>query len=183
MSKNNNTKPKKNTKQQPYNVRTKGNKGPMKPKAPVRKMYRKTCTTPLELFDMLTNLEDDLITDIINPVVETNDPEMEATTYNEQNILATMEKNIAIYVLEESIPNIVTKENIHTSLLIKPNKVALQTNKFIGFGWTINTEKPEDRDMPLIIKSIDAFVTLSGAKTVKEKESALLENGWVESEN
>ena len=94
-----------------------------------------------------------------------------------------MEENIVDYVLRTSIPNIATKENVHTSLIVKQNKVALQTNNFVGFGWNITTEKPEDRNMPFIITGIEAFVTLSGTRTINEKETALLENGWVVSEN
>lgn len=181
MSKNNEKK-KRNTKQQPYNVCSGYKKGPAKPKAPVRKTYRKTCITATELFDMFTNLEDELITEIINPRIETTD-DVIAEMYTEENILATMEENIVDYVLRTSIPNIATKENVHTSLIVKPNKVALQTNNFVGFGWNIITEKPEDRNMPFIITGIEAFVTLSGTRTINEKETALLENGWVVSEN
>lgn len=181
MSKNNEKK-KRNTKQQPYNVRSGYKKGPVKPKAPVRKTYRKTCTTATELFDMFTNLEDELITEIINPKIVASEEEI-AEMYTEENILATMEENIVDYVLRTSIPNIATKENVHTSLIVKQNKVALQTNNFVGFGWNITTEKPEDRNMPFIITSIEAFVTLSGTRTINEKETTLLENGWVVSEN
>lgn len=181
MSKNNEKK-KRNTKQQPYNVRSGYKKGPAKPKAPVRKTYRKTCITATELFDMFINLEDELITEIINPRIEATD-DVIAEMYTEENILATMEENIVDYVLRTSIPNIAKKENVHTSLIIKQNKVALQTNNFVGFGWNITTEKSEDRNMPFIITSIEAFVTLSGTRTINEKETALLENGWVVSEN
>ena len=181
MSKNNEKK-KRNTKQQPYNVRSGYKKGPAKPKAPVRKTYRKTCITATELFDMFINLEDELITEIINPRIETTD-DVIAEMYTEENILATMEENIVDYVLRTSIPNIATKENVHTSLIVKQNKVALQTNNFVGFGWNITTEKPEDRNMPFIITSIEAFVTLSGTRTINEKETTLLDNGWVVSEN
>lgn len=176
MSKNNTDN--KQRRQQPYNT----NKTNTKFKAPVRKMYRKTCETPMDVFDALTNLEDDVITEIINPQIEAATDEVEAM-YSAENILATMEKNIIDYVYCTGVPDITRKENIHTSLLVKTNKLAIQTNHFVGFGWNINTEKAEDRRLPLIIKSIDVFVTLSGAKTVSEKESNLLENGWVESEN
>lgn len=181
MSKNN-EKQKRNTKQQPYNVRSGYKKGPAKPKAPARKTYRKTCTTATELFDMFTNLEDELITDIINPRIEAS-KDVITEMYAEENILATMEENIVDYVLRTSIPNIAKKENVHTSLIVKQNKVALQTNNFVGFGWNITTEKPEDRNMPFIITSIEAFVTLSGTRTINEKETTLLDNGWVVSEN
>lgn len=178
MSKNNTEN--KQRRQKPYN----SNKANTKFKAPVRKMYRKTCETPMDVFDALTNLEDDVITEIINPQIETTTEEINSThDYDADNILATMEKNIIDYVYYTGVPDITRKENIHTSLLVKTNKLAIQTNHFIGFGWRINTEKAEDRRLPLIIKSIDVFVTLSGAKTVSEKESNLLENGWVESEN
>lgn len=181
MSKNNEKK-KRNTKQQPYNVRSGYKKGPAKPKAPVRKTYRKTCITATELFDMFINLEDELITEIINPRIEATD-DVITEMYAEENILATMEENIVDYVLRTSIPNIAKKENVHTSLIVKQNKVALQTNNFVGFGWNITTKKPEDRNMPFIITGIEAFVTLSGTRTINEKETTLLENGWVVSEN
>lgn len=176
MSKNNTDN--KQRRQQPYNT----NRNNAKNKAPVRKMYRKTCETPLEVFDALTNLDDDVIMEIINPQIDAKPEEIE-TMYDADNVLATMEKNIIDYVFCTGVPDVTKKENIHTSILVKTNKVAIQTEHFVGFGWTINTEKAEDRRLPLIIKSIDVFVTLSGAKTVKEKESNLLENGWVESEN
>lgn len=178
MSKNNYN-GKKNTKQQPYNVR--GNKGPSKSKAPVRKMYTKTCANPLDLFNIFMDLEDEVITEIINPAEVA--PESKELLNNKETVLREMEKNIVEYAMLEEIPDITTKENIHTSLLVKPNKLAFQTNHFIGFGWTINTERPTDKDLPATITSIDAFVTLSGYKTVNEKESVLLENGWEVSEN
>ena len=132
MSKNNEKK-KRNTKQQPYNVRSGYKKGPAKPKAPVRKTYRKTCTTATELFDMFINLEDELITEIINPRIETTD-DVIAEMYTEENILATMEENIVDYVLRTSIPNIATKENVDamvSGMFILPEHIVFPCSEML----------------------------------------------------
>ena len=134
----------------------------------VTKMYKKTVTNVKDMVSELINVHEEI--DYIL-VVENNVPED----------LGHVLENIISYVLYKA-PNLKKMENMKTSFSLKPNKLFLQTNSFIGFGWYIKYNKAEDRKSAEITE-IEMEIVLYGARSIDETEPWLLDHDWTVCEN
>ncbi|MDD3122028.1 MAG: hypothetical protein PHC62_00765 [Candidatus Izemoplasmatales bacterium] len=142
------------------------------PKKYVNKTYTFSCTTVEDALDKLLEA---------HPVIEvvlyaTPDANYKINKeYEEDTLLEAMIRNVISYTAM-NVPNVEVMGNMRTILTLRPNKMFIQTNDFVGFGWFISYDK-KGRDRSEIT-SVDLTITLSGQRSVDGYEDALLMTGW-----
>lgn len=143
--------------------------------APLTKVYEMKVNTVEEAFNKLCSAHPE-IEYVLYPSVE-NDDGTTSKMEIEGPLTEFMLSNILTYTLE-TLPSLESMKNMKTSLLLKPNKVSLQTNRFMGFGWFIGYTKNEDRTAT--VDHVDLTITLYGVRSVNTYEQHLFDEGWTE---
>lgn len=145
-------------------------------KAMVVKTYQKTCKTAKEAFDALCEAHQE-IEDVIYPTLVDEETNQEHKIELKESIMDSMMENVLSYVAFK-LPSIETMSNMSISVNMKPNKVQVKTDKFIGFGWY--TKYTKNSRTEAVIDEVDLSITLYGQRSVDENEEYLLNNGWEE---
>ena len=143
---------------------------------PVVKTYQKTCTDMNEAFNTLCAVHPE-IEEVLYPSFQDPDTRELKKVDLEGPILQCMLQNIISYV-DYKRPDIEKMQNLSISLALKPNKVFLKTDRYVGFGWYLKYDKKSRYDSE--ITEADLTVTLYGQRSVDEYEKTLLDNGWEE---
>ena len=146
--------------------------------------YTKSCKTVVGAFDALVNAHPEL-DKVIDPEFTTDDT-VEAIKFHdldyvkEEGItLYDMLLNVISYV-QNNAPDIENLDNMRTSMSLKSNRVFVQTNNFVSFGWMVKYTKSGRKSA--VIDSIDLMIILYGDKSIDLYEKNLIEDGWTKKE-
>lgn len=145
--------------------------------------YTKSCKTVVGAFDALVNAHPEL-DKAIDP--EFTDDTMEAIKFH--NLDYVKEEGITLYdmllnvinYVQNNAPDIENLDNMRTSMSLKSNRVFVQTNNFVSFGWMVKYTKSGRKSA--VIDSIDLMIILYGDKSIDLYEKNLIEDGWTKKE-
>lgn len=140
----------------------------------VVKTYQRKCSTPKEAFDALCAAHPE-IEEAIYPTLENQETREKYKIPLKDSIMDSMMENVISYV-DFKRPSIENMANMSISINLKPNKVQVKTDKFIGFGWYVKYTKNSRTEA--VIDEMDLSITLYGQRSVDEYEEYLLNNGW-----
>ena len=87
-----------------------------------------------------------------------------------------MTSNVISYV-QDFCPDLEKMENMRTVFSLKPNRMFLQTNRFVSFGWMIRYTKADNK-RKAYIDEIELMIILYGDKSIEMYEDKLLSDGW-----
>lgn len=145
--------------------------------------YTMSCKTVVGAFDALVNAHPEL-DKAIDP--EFTDDTGEAIKFH--NLDYVKEEGITLYdmtlnvinYIQNNAPDIENLDNMRTSMSLKSNRVFVQTNNFVSFGWMVKYTKNGRKSA--VIDSIDLMIILYGDKSVDLYERDLLDDGWTKKE-
>lgn len=145
--------------------------------------YTKSCKTVVGAFDALVNAHPEL-DKVIDP--EFTDDTVEAIKFH--NLDYVKEEGITLYdmllnvinYVQNNAPDIENLDNMRTSMSLKSNRVFVQTNNFVSFGWMVKYTKSGRKSA--VIDSIDLMIILYGDKSIDLYEKNLIEDGWTKKE-
>ena len=144
--------------------------------------YTMSCKTVIGAFDALVNAHPEL-DKVIDPEFTTGD-----TVEKFHNLDYVKEEGITLYdmllnvisYVQNNAPDIENLDNMRTSMSLKSNRVFVQTNNFVSFGWMVKYTKSGRKSA--VIDSIDLMIILYGDKSVDLYERDLLDDGWTKKE-
>lgn len=146
--------------------------------------YIKKCTDIEQAFYSLINAHPE-IENVLNPEIKDHDDEGQVidvrfsesnyVKHNEIN-LWEMTSNVISYV-QDFCPDLEKMENMRTVFSLKPNRMFLQTNRFVSFGWMIRYTKADNK-RKAYIDNIELMIILYGDKSIEMYEDKLLSDGW-----
>ena len=87
--------------------------------------------------------------------------------------------NVISYV-QNNAPDVENLDNMRTSMSMKSNRVFVQTNNFVSFGWMVKYTKSGRKSA--VIDSIDLMIILYGDRSIDLYEKNLIEDGWTKKE-
>lgn len=145
--------------------------------------YTKSCKTVVGAFDALVNAHPEL-DKAIDP--EFTDGTVETIKFH--NLDYVREEGITLYdmllnvisYVQNNAPDVENLDNMRTSMSMKSNRVFVQTNNFVSFGWVVKYTKSGRKSA--VIDSIDLMIILYGDRSIDLYEKNLIEDGWTKKE-
>lgn len=161
------------------NIKNFKNDNPKQREPMVVKTYKMKCNTAREAFDALCSAHSEIEEALYPSVIVDQETNKIEKIELKESIMDSMMENVLSYV-DFKRPCIETMSNMSISLTLKPNKVQVKTDRFIGFGWYVKYTKNSRTEAT--IDEVDIMIILYGQRSVDENEEYLLNNGWEESE-